>query len=156
MSAEWPPKIPVAGICLLRTQDGRVLMLKPTYRPGWSLPGGAIDVGETPLEGALRELLEETGIRRTSGRLAVLDYRSAGREGLGWIRMVFDCGQLDESELSQITLQEAEIAEWQLMTPEDAVAAFEDPTSGPLLSLALESPTPVYAENGRAVSSQAG
>lgn len=35
-----------------------------THRGGtWAIPGGAIDEGETPLEGALREFAEEIGIR---------------------------------------------------------------------------------------------
>ncbi|MGP5659605.1 NUDIX domain-containing protein [Corynebacterium falsenii] len=54
-----------AGLFLL-TPDRRVLMqhrAKWTNRGGtWALPGGAIDVGETPAEGALRETWEETGV----------------------------------------------------------------------------------------------
>jgi ADP-ribose pyrophosphatase YjhB (NUDIX family) len=41
-----------------------------TERPGWwTLPGGGIDFGEHPEAGALRELLEETGL---VGRIAEL------------------------------------------------------------------------------------
>ena len=37
-------------------------MLRTSYRPGLDLPAGGIAPGESPLEGALRELREETGI----------------------------------------------------------------------------------------------
>ena len=54
--------------CVVVLQKGnRVLLLKrgPTdpWKPGkWCLPGGAIDPGEGPFQGALRELYEEAGI----------------------------------------------------------------------------------------------
>ncbi|MHA6758816.1 NUDIX domain-containing protein [Streptacidiphilus sp. PAMC 29251] len=40
----------------------RVLLVKHRWR-GWVPPGGKVEVGETPREGAGRELLEETGLR---------------------------------------------------------------------------------------------
>lgn len=42
--------------------DGEILLLRSSYRPGWSLPGGGIAHGESAREAALRELREETGL----------------------------------------------------------------------------------------------
>jgi ADP-ribose pyrophosphatase YjhB (NUDIX family) len=45
--------------------DGRVLLVKRRFDPlagRWSLPGGALEVGETLAEGLARELREETGL----------------------------------------------------------------------------------------------
>jgi 8-oxo-dGTP diphosphatase len=42
--------------------EGRVLMLRSSYRPGVDFPGGSIDRGETPHAAASRELREEVGL----------------------------------------------------------------------------------------------
>jgi ADP-ribose pyrophosphatase YjhB (NUDIX family) len=45
--------------------DGRVLVIKRRFEPlagRWSLPGGALEVGETLAEGLAREMKEETGL----------------------------------------------------------------------------------------------
>ncbi|MCB0883078.1 MAG: RNA pyrophosphohydrolase [Thermoleophilia bacterium] len=50
------------GAAIVR-DDGHVLVFERSDRPGnWQLPQGGLDLGEEPLEGALRELREETGI----------------------------------------------------------------------------------------------
>jgi 8-oxo-dGTP pyrophosphatase MutT (NUDIX family) len=47
---------------VIRDANGYVLLVKHTYTPGWYLPGGSVDVGETLQQAAVREVFEETGI----------------------------------------------------------------------------------------------
>jgi 8-oxo-dGTP pyrophosphatase MutT (NUDIX family) len=46
--------------------EGRVFLVKHSYMPGWYLPGGGVDPGETLEEAMHRELREEGGIELTA------------------------------------------------------------------------------------------
>ena len=51
-----PPRIPASAGALIRDVRGRLLILKPTYKSGWTIPGGIIEAdGETPWEACRRE-----------------------------------------------------------------------------------------------------
>ena len=59
------PDRPYVGVGAVIVQDGRVLLVKRKYEPlagQWSLPGGAVEVGETLEACLVREMLEETGL----------------------------------------------------------------------------------------------
>lgn len=64
MAREYPAQ-PLVGLGAVVWHQGRVLMIrrgKPPRMGGWSLPGGAQQLGETAAEGVRREIREETGI----------------------------------------------------------------------------------------------
>jgi 8-oxo-dGTP pyrophosphatase MutT (NUDIX family) len=56
------PNYTVGAVVLLRDAGGALLLLRQRPWQGWSLPGGLLDRLEEPVDGALRELAEETGI----------------------------------------------------------------------------------------------
>jgi 8-oxo-dGTP diphosphatase len=51
----------------------RILVIENSYRTRLSLPAGGLHRGETPIEGALRELREEVGIRASTESLHFVD-----------------------------------------------------------------------------------
>jgi 8-oxo-dGTP diphosphatase len=60
-----PQAFPRAGVSVAAFRGGDVLLVKRgkgIYCGRWSFPGGAIEIGETALEAARRELFEETGL----------------------------------------------------------------------------------------------
>lgn len=60
----WRLRHPVSlGVRLLLVDDGEILLVKHTYRPGWFLPGGRPDRGESLAHTARREAQEEAGVQ---------------------------------------------------------------------------------------------
>ena len=53
------------GARVMLVDGDKVLLIRHTYTPGWQLPGGGVDPGETIEAAARREVFEETGYRVT-------------------------------------------------------------------------------------------
>jgi len=47
---------------IVTDEDGRILMIRRTDNDNWAVPGGAIDLGESMVDAAVRETAEESGI----------------------------------------------------------------------------------------------
>ena len=75
--------IPVSAGALVFDRAGRLLILKPTYKSGWTIPGGVLETdGETPGDAGRREVAEELGLHIDAGhpaRLACMDFRRPAR-----------------------------------------------------------------------------
>lgn len=76
MSREYPER-PIVGIGAVVIKNDQVLLIrrgKPPRPGSLSLPGGAQRIGETVFEGALREVMEETGVEaEVLGLIDVVD-----------------------------------------------------------------------------------
>ena len=65
MKREYPDQ-PLVGVGAIIIEAGRVVLVKRGHPPlagEWSIPGGVLEVGETLREAAVREALEETGLK---------------------------------------------------------------------------------------------
>jgi 8-oxo-dGTP pyrophosphatase MutT (NUDIX family) len=56
----------VGARCVLRDDAGRVLLIRRRDNGYWSLPAGAMEIGESVAENAVREVFEETGLTATA------------------------------------------------------------------------------------------
>jgi len=148
---EYLPAIPVSAGALIFDRAGRLLILKPTYKTGWTIPGGVMEAdGETPWEACRREVAEECGIEVRRGRLACMDFRRPKPGRAGGIRFLFDCGRVAGEALAGIVVQPEEISEYRLAAVPDAVALLRGPIKR-RVSAAIGSKRLVYLEDGHPV-----
>jgi 8-oxo-dGTP diphosphatase len=145
------PAVPVSAGALIFDRAGRLLILKPTYKSGWTIPGGVMEAdGETPWDACRREVREECGIDVRAGRLACVDFRPGRRGRAGGIRFLFDCGPASQAALDAITVQPEEIAEFRLVPLDTALVLLRSPIRRRVRA-ATKHRRCVYLENGRPV-----
>ena len=132
---------------LLRDPDDRVLMCQLTYKQDWDLPGGVIEVGESPRLGVIRELEEELGMTFTADRLLLTDWLPPWG---GWddaVCLVFDGGVHDPAIIEQMVKQDREIRDVQFCTLDEVRERAVDFTARRVEAALTGSAT--YTESGR-------
>jgi 8-oxo-dGTP diphosphatase len=79
------PDAPRVGVGAVVLHEGRVLLVRRGRAPAlglWSVPGGLVELGETTVDAARREVEEETGLDvRIAGLVGVLDRVTRDAEG---------------------------------------------------------------------------
>lgn len=112
-----PQKRMAAG-CVFVNTENKVLLVKPTYKEGWEIPGGVVEDNESPKTCCEREILEEIGLTVTVKKLLIVDYNSYPHERhkTESLMFIFDGGVLSDNDLSAISLCEDELSEWQLFS----------------------------------------
>ena len=119
---------PIAvGDAAVIDDEGRILLIQRADNGLWAMPGGALEVGETPAEGVLREAFEESGVRAEAVALVgVFDSRlckTVTRHHL--YQFVFLCRPTNGHEAETPThASETLGADW---FPEDALPDNLDP-----------------------------
>ncbi|UGY94703.1 NUDIX hydrolase [Streptomyces gobiensis] len=111
----------VAAGVLLFDEEDRVLLVDPTYKPGWEFPGGIVEPGEPPARAGLREVAEELGLRLESEpRLLVVDWEPPRPPGFGGLRLLFDGGRLAGEAAREMLLPGAELRDWRFVREDEA------------------------------------
>lgn len=136
---------------LIRDEQGRILLVNPTYKPDWDLPGGMVEANE-PLTVALeRELAEELGITPTIGALLCVEWVPPHGPWDDLLAFVFDAGVLDSPGLSRVELIDGELSAYELCTPGQAEQRLRPYVYRRLTTAlhALETGQPRYLQDGR-------
>lgn len=151
-TATLPAKRMGAAV-LIMDPTGRALLVEPSYKDYWELPGGAVDRDEPPYDAAVRELKEELGLSIPVGRLLVVDWvppRGSRTEG---VMFVFAGGQLDPDREAEIQLPPDELKSWAWCSRDEAAARLS-----PLLARraaaaldALAEGTTLYLQDGTVI-----
>ncbi len=145
------PRIPASAGALIFDGSGRLLIVNPTYKAHWTIPGGIMEAdGETPWEACRREVQEEVGLDVAAGRLVAVDFLRPKPSEPGGMRFLFDCGVFPDDELSLIQLQEEELSDYLLAEPARALELL----SGPLrrrIGAVLGAYHDLYLEDGYVV-----
>lgn len=146
------PRIPASAGALIFDDHGRLLVLKPSYKTHWTIPGGQIEPdGESPWETCKRETREECGLEIERGRLVCVDFLRPKTGKPGGMRFLFDCGTFSDEQLAAITLQAEEILEHRLVDLSEAKQLL----SGPIrrrVRAATGKKRALYLEDGRPVA----
>ncbi len=132
-------------------EEPRVLMCELTYKADWDLPGGVVEVGESPRLAVAREVEEELALDIEAGALVLTDWLPPWG---GWddaLCLVFDGGAHPASIAEQVVPQAREIRSAAFLTLEEVDERAADFTArrvrAALASLAGRGPA--YSESGR-------
>jgi len=120
------PRKRAIGQMLIRAEpdepggDDRVLLCQLTYKRDFDLPGGVVEVGESPREATGREVTEELALDISAGDLILTDWLPPWG---GWddaVCLVFDGGVHQADIVERIVKQEREIRGAAFHTLEEA------------------------------------
>ena len=146
------PRKRAIGQLLIRDTDGRVLLCHLTYKTDWDLPGGVVEVSESPREAVGREVEEELGLDLPAGPLVLTDWLPPWS---GWddaLCLVFDGGAHDASLTDSIVHEAREIRTAEFCTADQVRERCADFTArrieAALANLAAGG-GPAYTESGR-------
>jgi 8-oxo-dGTP diphosphatase len=136
----------VAAAVLITDERGDVLLVKPTYKEGWDLPGGYVEPGESPLAAVHREIGEELGLDWPVGALLVVDWAPHPAEG-DKLLFIFDGGSV--SAMPPMTFQSDEISESKFWPLSDSESVLPPRLYRRVAAAACRDPATTYLEHGQ-------
>ena len=138
----------MASGALIRDEHGQILIVKPTYRPDWLIPGGGVEADESPRTAAERETVEEIGLALTMSRLLLVAYQSPYGDTSESLQFMFEGGVLTQTQIDQITLPADELSAWRMVPLATAIQLLT-PKLAAYIQIACDYPNQTtYLEDG--------
>lgn len=117
----------VIGHVIIRDEIDRILFVEPTYKEDWELPGGVVEVDESPRDGAIREVREELGVEiAVTDQPLVADWMPPY---LGWhdaLEFIFDGGRIAASDIETFVPPPEEIRDYHWVAPAEIPLRVKD------------------------------
>ncbi|WP_285708404.1 NUDIX hydrolase [Microtetraspora sp. NBRC 16547] len=112
-------RVRAAAGALIRDDAGRVLLVRPTYKETWDIPGGSLERDESPRAACVRELAEELSITPEIGPLLCVDWVPPLPPWDGGLIFVFDGGVLSAEDVADIRLPPDELDRFAFVAADD-------------------------------------
>jgi DNA-binding transcriptional MerR regulator/ADP-ribose pyrophosphatase YjhB (NUDIX family) len=113
------PKKRTAAGALFSDDVGRTLLVEPTYKTSWLLPGVVVDTNESPFSAAVRAIRHELGLPLEPGRLLVVDWVPPSPDRIEGLLFVYDGATLSSDQSAAIALPPAELRSWAWCTDDE-------------------------------------
>lgn len=145
------PKKRMGAGALVLDQKNRIVIVNPSYKKQWALPGGVVEKNESPKKACEREVEEELGIKLKVTKLLCIDYISRTKQKNENLQFVFYCGKLNKNQIAKIKVPKDELLGFRFVDIKTALKLLRPKIRRrlPKCIKALNNNTTAYLENGR-------
>jgi len=146
------PKKRMGTGVLIFDEENKILIVKPTYKDNWSLPGGIVEQDESPRNACLREVEEEIGIELKKIEFVCIDYVKGNEEKDENLQFIFQYPKLNLEQKSNIKIDGKEIGEFRFVEYKEAIKLFGGLTTKMAKRVvkcidSINKDKPIYLEN---------
>ncbi len=118
---ETLPQKRISSGILFFDERGHLLVVNPTYKETWEIPGGVVEKNESPREAVIREIHEELGLICSPQRLLCVDWSAETETRTESLQFIFLGPLLTESMIAAIKLPWEELSAFAILPPQQAV-----------------------------------
>ncbi len=144
------PQKMMGSCCIFFNEKNEVLLVKPTYKDYWALPGGGVELNESPMSACIREVKEEVGLNIKNIDFICVDYNpNNGKYNSDSLEFLFFGGILDKNQIKKIKLAKGEIENFKFAPQEEAFLIIGGRLKNrlPVALKLIKNNTPSYLEN---------
>lgn len=143
------PKKRMGVGALILNESNELLIVKPSYKDHWSVPGGVVDENEPPRSACIREVKEEIGLDIESPKFLCVDWTPPRDEKGEDLQFTFFGGVLKPEQIKKIKLAPEEISEYQFLPVGKALPLLNENLERriPKCLEALKNKTAIYLED---------